>query len=32
VVFSSHLPAYDSGFFVGASARAYCPQHGPHPN
>lgn len=30
VVFSSRLPAYDSGFFVGASVRAYCPQHAPH--
>jgi Protein of unknown function (DUF732) len=29
VVFSSHLPAYDSGFFVGASTRTYCPQHAP---
>jgi hypothetical protein len=29
VVFSSHLPAYDSGFFVGASMSAYCPQHQP---
>jgi hypothetical protein len=29
VVFSSHLPAYDSGYFVGASARAYCPQYAP---
>jgi uncharacterized protein DUF732 len=27
VVFSSHLPAYDSGYFVGASAHVYCPQH-----
>jgi hypothetical protein len=31
VVFSSHLPAYDSGYLVGASIRAYCPQHAPHP-
>ena len=31
VVFSSHLPAYDSGYFVGASVRAYCSQHAPHP-
>jgi hypothetical protein len=31
VVFSSRLPAYDSGFFVGVSAVAYCPQHAPHP-
>ena len=31
VVFSSHLPAYDSGYFVGASVRAYCPQHAPPP-
>lgn len=29
VVFGSHLPAYDSGYFVVASARAYCPQHAP---
>ncbi len=29
VVFSSRLPAYDSGYFVGASTRAYCPQHAP---
>ena len=29
VVFSSHLPAYDSGYFVGVSVRAYCPQHAP---
>ena len=31
VVFSSHLPAYDSGYFVGVSADAYCPQHAPQP-
>jgi len=29
VVFSSRLPAYDSGYFVGASTRVYCPQHVP---
>jgi Protein of unknown function (DUF732) len=29
VLFSSHLPAYDSGYFVGASVHAYCPQHAP---
>jgi Protein of unknown function (DUF732) len=29
VVFSSSLPAYDSGCFAGASTRAYCPQHAP---
>lgn len=29
VVFSSRLPAYDSGYFVGASTRADCPQHAP---
>jgi hypothetical protein len=31
VLFSSRLPSYDSGFFVGSSISAYCPQHTPQP-
>ncbi len=27
VVFSSNMPAYHSGVFVGASIDAYCPRH-----
>jgi hypothetical protein len=27
VLFSSNMPAYHSGFFVGASIDAYCPQY-----
>jgi Protein of unknown function (DUF732) len=27
VLFSSNMPAYHSGFFVGASIDAYCPRH-----
>ncbi len=29
VLNSSNLPAYHSGYFVGASIRAYCPQYTP---
>lgn len=29
VLLSSSMPAYDSGFFVGASIDAYCPRHKP---
>jgi Protein of unknown function (DUF732) len=31
VLNSSSLPAYHSGYFVGASIRAYCPQYTPQP-
>ena len=27
VLFSSNMPAYHSGYFVGASIDAYCPRH-----
>ena len=27
VLLSSQMPAYDAGYFVGASIRAYCPQY-----
>jgi Protein of unknown function (DUF732) len=29
VMSSSNMPAYHSGFFVGASINAYCPRHQP---
>jgi hypothetical protein len=29
VLYSSNMPAYHSGFFVGASIKEYCPQHMP---
>jgi Protein of unknown function (DUF732) len=27
VLLSSQMPAYDAGYFVGASIRAYCPEY-----
>ena len=32
VVFSSHLPAYDSGYMVGAERSILLPEHAPHPD